>query len=153
MENDQSREIALNIIKGHNNLTMATCSKNLIPNATPHEYLYLNENIYIEISPNHQSVLNLQENPVVHFVIFDQFIPNQIPRNPYVLQTLAKSDIFEYKEPNIEEFDEVWNEMVKKFPFMSIFKKEQRVLLKFIPEKGDLIKFSKKRLEKFHFNY
>ncbi|MHA1730125.1 MAG: pyridoxamine 5'-phosphate oxidase family protein [Promethearchaeota archaeon] len=134
---------ALEFIKTHRNLTMATCSKDAIPNATPHEYGFDGNSIFLEITPTHPSVQNITENPVVHFVIFEPFTPNKMPDNPQILQILAKATVLKH---NDNEFNEFWSNLLENYPFMQMFKKEERVILKFTPEEGTLLEFSKRGL-------
>ncbi|MFX0170197.1 MAG: pyridoxamine 5'-phosphate oxidase family protein [Candidatus Hodarchaeota archaeon] len=139
-----SKEVALKFLQSHAFLTMATCSKTGIPNATPHEYGFHEPNVFLEISKVHVSVANILENPVVHFEIHDLFTP-ETAQNAKVLQIFAEAKIL---YPNSPQFDSYWEKLTQQFPYMKMFPKETRVILVFHLKEGTLIEFSKTQLQR-----
>ncbi len=144
-----SKEIALQFLQSHHFLTMATASKTGLPNATPHEYGVHGTNVFLEISKEHVSVTNLQENPVVHFEIHDIFTP-ETAQNAKVLQILAETEIL---YPNSPQFDGYWDKLTQQFPYMKTFPKETRAILVFHLKEGMLIEFSKTKLQRTLLNF
>lgn len=144
-----SKEIALEFLQSHHFLTMATSSKMGIPNATPHEYGFVEATVFLEISKEHVSVANIRENPVVHFEIHDIFTP-ETAQNAKVLQILADAEIY---YPNSLQFDAYWEKLIQQFPYMKIFPKETRVILVFHLKEGMLLEFSKTKLQRTLLNF
>ena len=144
-----SEEIALEFLQSHYFLTMATSSKKGIPNATPHEYGFHGTTVFLEISKEHVSVVNIRENPVVHFEIHDIFTP-ETAQNAKVLQILAEA-VIHY--PDSLEFDGYWEKLVQQFPYMRMFPKETRVILVFHLKEGMLLEFSKTSLQRTLLNF
>ena len=139
-----SKDMALKFLQRHSFLTMATSSKKGIPNATPHEYGFKGTNVFLEISKDHASVANIQENPFVHFEIHDIFTP-ETAKNAKVLQILADAEVY---YPDSLQFDDYWGKLIQKFPYMKMFPRETRVILFFHLKEGMLIEFSKTQLQR-----
>jgi len=144
-----SKEIALKFLQSHSFLTMATSSKTGIPNATPHEYGFHETSVFLEIVKEHVSVVNIRENPVVHFELHDIFTP-ETAQNAKVLQILAEAEIH---YPDSLQFDGYWEKLTKQFPYMKMFPKEPRVILVFRLKEGMLIEFSKTKLQRTLLNF
>ncbi len=144
MNLESPTEIALDFLRNHRFLTMATASKSGIPNATPHEYSSETLEVFLEISQQHVSVKNLMENPLVHFEIHDVFTPESAG-GPKVLQLFANVTIL---YPTSPQFDDYWTKLTHRFPYMKMFTKETRVILVFHLRDGILIEFSKTGLNR-----
>ncbi|MFW9800205.1 MAG: pyridoxamine 5'-phosphate oxidase family protein [Candidatus Thorarchaeota archaeon] len=135
---------ALSFLREHLTLTMATASKDGIPNATPHEYASDDWLVFVEISRNHVAVQNLRENPWVHYEIHDSIAPGTAD-SFRVLQILASGVIYSSES---SEFDEYWNKLESRFPYMKMFPKDTRVVLAFEPKEGTLIELSRTGLRR-----
>lgn len=146
MTEDISRVMtdALAFLRSHVTLTMATASKDGIPNATPHEYASEDWLVFVEISQDHVAVQNLRENPWVHYEIHDVLAPKKADTFR-VLQILASGVVYTSESP---EFNDYWNRLEERFPYLEVLSKDTRVIMVFSPKEGTLTKISPTGLER-----
>jgi len=132
LQKEEIKERAIEYLKNHRILTMATATTDGVPDATALEYASDGLDVFVSVRPNSKKIKNIRENPRVFYEIHDDIdITMDSVKNIEALQVVAKPKIIEPDDPTYERLFSI---MEDKFPVFKRIPRKTRFLLHFSPK-------------------